>query len=132
MPGFRSLGTPVPEGVALAGLARCDEVAGDPAAAQVRYEEVLRAGRAVGEPGLTATALEGLGRLAALAEDRPTAVRLVSQAADLRLSAGRPAPALERFQGWDGGVLAAGAGLTASDPSAAPGQRPSGAAGWTS
>ena len=63
--GFGTLGTPVPAGLALAGLARCDEAAGDTDLAKERYEQVLATGRAVGEPGLIATALEGLARLAA-------------------------------------------------------------------
>ena len=103
--GFRAIGTPVPEALALAATARCDEAAGDREAARGRYDEVLHAGRAAGEPGLVATALEGLGRLAALEDDGTTAVRLVSEAAELRLAAARPAPPLERFDGWDGRVL---------------------------
>ena len=62
--GFIDLGTPVWEGVALAGLGRCDEADGDTAAAQARYQEALELGRRLGEPGVTASALEGLARLA--------------------------------------------------------------------
>ena len=62
--GFRTLGTPVPQGLALAGLARCYEADGDHETAQDGYRQVLALSHQVGEPSLTATALEGLGRLA--------------------------------------------------------------------
>ena len=63
--GFSALSTPVPEHLAIAGLARCDEADGKQGEACRRYEQVLECGRGTGEPGLTAAALEGLARLAA-------------------------------------------------------------------
>ena len=90
--GFGTLGTPVPAGLALAGMARCDEAAGDTDLATERYEQVLATGRAVGEPGLTATALEGLARLAASKNEAVEAKRLLSQAAAVRERSSRPAP----------------------------------------
>ena len=101
--GFRALGTPMPEALALAGLARCDEVAGRVAEADEGYHQVLTAGRTVGEPGLVATALEGLARLAAAREDHTSARKLAAEAAQVRESASRPAPPYERFDGWSGG-----------------------------
>jgi predicted ATPase/DNA-binding SARP family transcriptional activator/tetratricopeptide (TPR) repeat protein len=94
--GFETLGTPVPQGLALAGLARSDEASGDLTSARDRYEEVLATGRRVGEPGLTSTALEGLGRLALGRGDRDGATSLFSQAADIRTRFARPAPPHER------------------------------------
>ena len=94
--GFGTLGTPVPQGLALAGLARCDEATGDPESAQERYDELLTHGRRVGEPGLTSTALEGLCRLAATRGDRAEATRLLAEATELRQRAARPAPPHER------------------------------------
>ena len=94
--GFGTLGTPVPEGLALAGLARCDEAEGDARSAQERYEQVLTVGRRAGEPALTATALEGLGRLAAETGDWAGADELLEQGAELRKRAARPAPPHER------------------------------------
>ncbi|TCC44794.1 hypothetical protein E0H73_45320 [Kribbella pittospori] len=91
--GFRTIGTPVPEGLALAGLARCDEAEGNTAAAHDRYEKLLNTGRHVGEPGLTASALEGLARL----EGKPAkAQNLLAEATALRQSSARPAPPHER------------------------------------
>jgi hypothetical protein len=51
----------VHQGVAVAGLGRCHEAAGDLSAAQDRYQEALDLGRRLGEPSVTASALEGLG-----------------------------------------------------------------------
>jgi tetratricopeptide (TPR) repeat protein len=94
--GFHSLGTPVPVGLAAAGLARCDEAEGEVPSARERYADVLAVGRRVGEPGLTSTALEGLGRLAAQGGDLHEAHRLISEASELRRSSARPAPPHER------------------------------------
>uniref|UniRef100_UPI00356643FA ATP-binding protein n=1 Tax=Nocardioides sp. TaxID=35761 RepID=UPI00356643FA len=102
--GFRALGTPLPETLALAGLARCDEADGATARAADGYQQVRNAGHAVGEPGLVATALEGLARLLAEEGDRAAASDLVHEAAQLRQSANRPAPPYERFEGWSGGL----------------------------
>ncbi len=94
--GFGELGTPVPQGLALAGLARCDEAAADATAAGERYDDLLDLGRRVGEPGLTSTALEGLSRLAIERGDRTLASTLLAEAAQLRTKAARPAPPHER------------------------------------
>lgn len=94
--GFDVLGTPVPRGLALAGLARCDEAAGNIEGAHERYESLLAAGRLAGEPGLTATSLEGLARLASVRGDRGESARLLAEAAELRARAARPAPPHER------------------------------------
>jgi predicted ATPase/DNA-binding SARP family transcriptional activator len=91
-PGFTGLLTPVPEGLALAGLARCDEADGDPQGAHARYEQALAAGRAVGEPGLVATALEGLARVASARGDSGEARRLMGEAMSVRATSARPAP----------------------------------------
>ena len=94
--GFSELGTPVPQGLSLAGLARCDEAAGDAAGAGERYDEVLELSRRVGEPGLTSTALEGLCRLASERGDRALASTLLAEAAQLRTTSSRPLPPHER------------------------------------
>ena len=94
--GFLRLSTPVPQGLALAGLARCDEAADDLAAARERYEQVLARGRAIGEPALVATALEGLGRVATRDGSPGEGRRLLDEAAVLRQERSRPAPPFER------------------------------------
>jgi tetratricopeptide (TPR) repeat protein len=94
--GFRGLGTPVPQGVALAGLARCDEADGDITAAGARYAEALDLGRRVGEPGVTASALEGLARVARTSGDLHTAAERLAEAAEVRKRFHRPAPPHER------------------------------------
>jgi hypothetical protein len=96
MPGFERLGTPVPQGLSLAGLARCDEADGDVRSARSRYERALTVARDVGEPGLVATALEGLARLAASASDHAEAERLAREATEVRETSARPAPPHER------------------------------------
>lgn len=94
--GFAALGTPVPQGLALAGLARCDEAASDVAAARERYEDLLTLSRRIGEPGLTSTALEGLCRLAAGSGDRALASTLLEEATQLRITSSRPSPPHEQ------------------------------------
>jgi predicted ATPase/DNA-binding SARP family transcriptional activator len=94
--GFGTLDTPVPQGLALAGLARCDEAEGNLTPARERYAELFALSRRVGEPGLTSTALEGLCRLAAAREDRAQASRLLAEARELRVRTARPAPPHER------------------------------------
>src|SRR5690606_29444661 len=49
--GFGALGTPVSQGLALAGLARCDEAVGDATTAGQRYDELLELSHRIGEPG---------------------------------------------------------------------------------
>jgi tetratricopeptide (TPR) repeat protein len=93
--GFIGLGTPVPQGVAVAGLARCDEAEGDLAGAQERFDEALTLGRRLGEPGVTASALEGLARLASARGEQHSAAQLFEEAADIRRRFHRPAPPFE-------------------------------------
>lgn len=94
--GFVALGTPVSQGLALAGLARCDEAAGEVTAAREWYDEVLNLSRRIGEPGLTSTALEGLCRLAAGSGDRALASTLLAEATQLRSTSSRPPPPHEQ------------------------------------
>jgi tetratricopeptide (TPR) repeat protein len=94
--GFIDLGTPVHQGVAVAGLGRCHEAAGDLSAAQDRYQEALDLGRRLGEPSVTASALEGLTRIALAAGDRATATARWVEAAGIRERFHRPAPPHER------------------------------------
>ena len=94
--GFGALGTPVSQGLALAGLARCDEAAGDATAAGQRYDELLELSRRIGEPGLTSTALEGLCRLAVERGDSALASTLLAEASRLRTTSSRPPPPHER------------------------------------
>jgi tetratricopeptide (TPR) repeat protein len=104
--GFAHLGTPVPEGLALAGLARCDEAEQDLASSGQRYEHVLETGRRMGEQSLTAMALEGLARLAAVRGDDRTAHDLAREASRVRRTSGRPAAPHERHDME--GLVAAG------------------------
>ncbi|HJQ88410.1 MAG TPA: BTAD domain-containing putative transcriptional regulator [Propionibacteriaceae bacterium] len=94
--GFVGLATPVMEGVALNGLARCDEADGALEAATAGYENALTVGRRLGEPGVTAAALEGLARMADAVGDRSQATRLLHEATDIRTRFNRPAPPHER------------------------------------
>ncbi len=91
----------MPEGLAVAGLARCHEVAGEMSSARERYADVLAIGRRVGEPGLTSTALEGLGRLAAESGDVAEAHRLLVRGggAAPQLGQAGPAPRTPRPRG---------------------------------
>jgi len=86
----------LPDGVALAGLGRCDEADGDIPAAQARYQEALALGRRLGEPGVTASALEGVARLALASGDHETASARFDEAAGIRERFHRPAPPHER------------------------------------
>ena len=104
-PGFGKLATPVPEGLAIAGLARCDEADGDLDTARAEYERALEMGRRVGEPGLVATALEGLARLATQ-RGGDDARELLAEAADVRRRGARPAPPHERRDLERAGLLA--------------------------
>ena len=96
MGGFAELGTPVPQGLAMAGLARCDEADRDFASARQRYEDVLETGRRVGEQSLAAMALEGLSRLAGASGDGLAADDLADEASRVRATFGRPSPPHER------------------------------------
>lgn len=86
------------KGLALAGLGRCEETDSDDASAQQRYTDVLTIGRAAGEPGLTAAALEGLARVAARAREHATGRKLTDEAHDIRMAFVRPTPPYERVQ----------------------------------
>jgi tetratricopeptide (TPR) repeat protein len=94
--GFVSLGTPVMEGVSLAALGRCEEAEGDAEGAQMCYEQALTIGRRLAELSVTASALEGLGRLAFTAGREEEAERLLGEAREVRERAHRPAPPHER------------------------------------
>jgi tetratricopeptide (TPR) repeat protein len=109
MSGFKGLATPVPEGLCLAGVARCDEADGDPDAAREGYQRALDVGRHVGEPGLVATALEGLARVAVVSGAAADAQRLVREAAAVRQAGARPAPPHERHDMDQMGTVTTGA-----------------------
>jgi len=93
---FINLGTPVYEGLVLAALGRCDEAHGDFVAAGVRYQDALELGRRLGEPSVTASALEGLARLASAAGNPEAAAASFVEAAGIRERFHRPAPPHER------------------------------------
>jgi predicted ATPase/DNA-binding SARP family transcriptional activator len=93
---FIDLGTPVYEGLVLAALGRCDEAHGDLVAAGVRYQDALELGRRLGEPSVTASALEGLARLASAAGNPEVAAASFVEAAGIRERFHRPAPPHER------------------------------------
>ncbi|HET7689137.1 MAG TPA: tetratricopeptide repeat protein, partial [Nocardioidaceae bacterium] len=90
--GFLSLATPVPEALAVAGVARCDEAEGLLDAAREGYQEAAAMGERSGEPGVLASAYEGLGRVAALQGDWETAEKHFAEAAETRDRGTRPAP----------------------------------------
>ncbi|WP_143056336.1 AfsR/SARP family transcriptional regulator [Pedococcus cremeus] len=94
--GFTELRTPVMRGLALAQLARCDEAVGAATLALDGYEQAVALGRSTGEPGLTATGLEGLARLARAAGDVDTAESRSAEAAALRSASIRPVAPHER------------------------------------
>lgn len=71
-------------------------LAGKTPAAATRYSEALELGRRLGDPSVTAGALEGLARLALAAGDRTTATTRIVQAASIRERFQRPAPPHER------------------------------------
>jgi len=94
--GFERLGTPVMMGTALAALARCDESDGDSVTSRLRYDEVLAIGRRLQEPGLTASAIEGLARLSLSQDDPGEGARLLLEAREVRALSNRPAPPHEK------------------------------------
>ena len=89
--GFAALRTPVWEGWALTTQGRCVERRGDPSTARQLHDTAHGLGLQAGEPGLTASALEGLARTWRH-EDPAHAVALAQQAADIRERLGRPRP----------------------------------------
>jgi tetratricopeptide (TPR) repeat protein len=92
--GFTTVRTPVWQGWALVGLGRCAELRGEQRTAEDLYDQARELGVAAGEPGLTASALEGLARLNT--ESDPDRARdLDGEAAQLRVRMGRPQPPYE-------------------------------------
>ena len=89
--GFAALKTPVWEGWALVSRARCLELRGEADAAREIYEAAHALGVTSGEPGVTASALEGLARTW-VDEDPERAGALDQEAADVRERLGRPRP----------------------------------------
>jgi tetratricopeptide (TPR) repeat protein len=89
--GFSVLRTPVWEGWALLTLAHCRELREEPPMARELFEAARRLGRQSGEPGLTASALEGLARTWA-PEQPDRAAALEAEASDARERLGRPRP----------------------------------------
>jgi tetratricopeptide (TPR) repeat protein len=101
--GFAALGTPVWEGWAVVTEGRCVEVRGDVPSARDLYENAHGLGVRAGEPGLTASALEGLARTWA-ADDAQRANTLEREAADVRGRLGRPRPHYQDTWHSDGGA----------------------------
>jgi tetratricopeptide (TPR) repeat protein len=94
--GFERLGTPVMMGMAMAGLARCDESDGDSVSAGRGYDEALAIGRRLREPALTASAIEGLARLSLSHGKLEDGSRLLVEAGEIRTTSSRPAPPHEK------------------------------------
>jgi predicted ATPase/DNA-binding SARP family transcriptional activator len=118
--GFASLGTPVWEGWALLAQGRCVELRGDAYAAREVYQTARDLGLQAGEPGLTASSLEGLaGTWVNDDEDRSRA--LEQEAHDVRVRLGRPRP-LHQESWSDAGSSGTGTGSLAGDASDAAGQ----------
>jgi predicted ATPase len=85
------LGVPLAAGQALAGVASCDELAGDAAAARAGYQRLVTLGEDAGEVGLIATGLEGLARASIADSDAYQTARLLGRASWLRSTYDRPA-----------------------------------------
>jgi hypothetical protein len=81
---FQRLGVRLATGLALAGLAACDERAGDLSAARGGYTALVALGESAGEVGLIATGLEGLARAAVIDADFERAAELLARASGLR------------------------------------------------
>ena len=88
--GFRRLGVATPTGLALAGIADCDEHLGDHRSAADNYQQLLRNSEASGEMGLASAALEGLARAALTDHDPSRAAELLTRAATIRQAYDRP------------------------------------------
>lgn len=84
------MGVPLVTGMALAGVASCDEQVGNDAAARAEYRSLLELGEAVGEVDLIAAALEGLARAADAEADPVKAAELLGRADGLRQTYDRP------------------------------------------
>ncbi len=85
------------------GLAAVDLDEGVTAGAGEHLDQALSLARAIGDPGITAAALEQLGRLAAAAGDDAECVRQLDEADALRSRRRRPRGALEDRDVWDAG-----------------------------
>ena len=77
---FERLGVPLATGLALAGVAACDEQTGDGVKARAEYQRLVRLGETAGEVGLIAAGLEGLARAAVADNDPREAARLLGRA----------------------------------------------------
>jgi tetratricopeptide (TPR) repeat protein len=84
------LGVPLAAGQALAGVAGCDELAGDAAAAHAGYQQLVILGEAASEAGLIAAGLEGLARASIAGNDAYQTARLLGRASWLRTTYDRP------------------------------------------
>jgi predicted ATPase/DNA-binding SARP family transcriptional activator len=93
---FERLGVRLATGLALAGLAACDERAGDLSAARVGYTALVELGQSAGEVGLIATGLEALARTAVIEADPERAAELLARASGLRRTYDQPATVEER------------------------------------
>ena len=93
--GFEKLGVWLATGLALAGVAACDEALGDRPSARHGYRRLLELGEKAGEVGLVVTALEGLARNS-LVEDPVHTAELLGRAESMRRRYDRPATAAER------------------------------------
>ena len=82
---------PSPTGLALAGIAACDERLGDTGVRPDGYQRLLLHAESSGEMGLTAAALEGLARAALTDRDPAGAAELLARAAAIRDTYDRPA-----------------------------------------
>jgi tetratricopeptide (TPR) repeat protein len=89
--GFLRLGVAVPTGLALAGIAACDERLGDTRSARDGYQQLLLHAESSGEMGLTAATLQGLARTAMTDGDPTGAAELLARAAAIRDTYDRPA-----------------------------------------
>ena len=87
---FDRMGVGLATGLALAGLARCDESTHEWEQASQEYEQLVRFGDSRGEYGLMATGLEGLARCELRGGDPAAAARLLGEAGWLRHSQDRP------------------------------------------
>ena len=88
--GFGRLGVRLATGLALAGLAACDEQAGELSSARDGYAALVELGESAGEVGLVASGLEGLARAAAGDENPARAAELLARARTLRETYDRP------------------------------------------
>jgi tetratricopeptide (TPR) repeat protein len=89
--GFILLKTPVWQGWALLGSARCAEIRGEHPTAAALYAQARELGSTAGEPGLVASSLEGLSRTAA-ARGTGLSDALAAEAVAVRRQFGRPRP----------------------------------------